>query len=53
MVNDGMRHLRRAWWISSFPALAIVVVVLAINLVGTGCVMHLTRSCGTSREQGT
>ena len=36
MVNDGMRHLRRAWWISSFPALAIVVVVLAINLVGDG-----------------
>lgn len=36
MVNDGMRHLRRAWWISSFPALAIVVAVLAINLVGDG-----------------
>jgi peptide/nickel transport system permease protein len=36
MVNDGMRHLRRAWWISSFPALAIVVTVLAINLVGDG-----------------
>jgi ABC-type dipeptide/oligopeptide/nickel transport system permease subunit len=31
-----MRHLRRAWWISSFPALAIVVTVLAINLVGDG-----------------
>jgi peptide/nickel transport system permease protein len=36
MVNDGMRHLRRAWWISSFPALAIVVTVLAINLIGDG-----------------
>ncbi len=36
MVNEGMRHLRRAWWISSFPALAIVVTVLAINLVGDG-----------------
>ena len=36
MVNDGMRHLRRAWWVSSFPALAIVVTVLAINLVGDG-----------------
>jgi peptide/nickel transport system permease protein len=36
MVNDGMRHLRRAWWISSFPALAIVVTVLAINLFGDG-----------------
>jgi peptide/nickel transport system permease protein len=36
MVNEGMRHLRRAWWVSSFPALAIVVAVLAINLVGDG-----------------
>lgn len=36
MVNEGMRHLRRAWWISSFPALAIVITVLAINLVGDG-----------------
>lgn len=36
MVNEGMRHLRRAWWMSTFPALAIVVTVLAINLVGDG-----------------
>jgi peptide/nickel transport system permease protein len=36
MVNEGMRHLRRAWWMSSFPAMAIVVTVLAINLVGDG-----------------
>jgi peptide/nickel transport system permease protein len=36
MVNEGMRQLRRAWWISSFPALAIMVTVLAINLVGDG-----------------
>ena len=36
MVNDGMRHLNRSWWISTFPGLAVVVAVLAINLLGDG-----------------
>lgn len=36
MVNDGMRHLSRAWWISSFPGLTIMITVLAINLLGDG-----------------
>jgi peptide/nickel transport system permease protein len=36
MVNDGVRYLKQAWWISTFPGLAIMVTVLAINLVGDG-----------------
>lgn len=36
MVNDGMRHLNRSWWIATFPGLAIAVAVLAINLLGDG-----------------
>jgi len=36
MVADGRNFLTRAWWLSTFPGLAIVVVVLAFNLVGDG-----------------
>ncbi len=34
MVNEGRRYLRIAWWISTFPGLAIMAIVIAINLVG-------------------
>jgi peptide/nickel transport system permease protein len=34
MVNEGRRFLRDAWWISTFPGMAIMVAVIAINLVG-------------------
>jgi peptide/nickel transport system permease protein len=36
MVADGSRYLPDQWWISVFPALAIVVVVLGFNLLGDG-----------------
>lgn len=36
MVNAGRDHLLDAWWVATFPALAIVLVVLAFNLVGDG-----------------
>ncbi|HKK92576.1 MAG TPA: ABC transporter permease, partial [Longimicrobiales bacterium] len=36
MVADGRNFLTRAWWLSTFPGLAIVIVVLAFNLVGDG-----------------
>ena len=28
--------MRQAWWISVFPGLAIVITVLALNLLGDG-----------------
>lgn len=34
MVSDGRSYLQNAWWISTFPGLAIVVTVLGINLFG-------------------
>ena len=34
MVADGRNWMGTAWWISTFPGLAIFVVVLAINVVG-------------------
>ena len=36
MVSDGRAFLLEAWWISTFPGLAIVLVVVAFNLVGDG-----------------
>lgn len=36
MLSDGRAYLRHAWWITTFPGLAIMVTVLAINLVGDG-----------------
>jgi ABC-type dipeptide/oligopeptide/nickel transport system permease subunit len=36
MVNDGRRFILNAWWISTFPGIAILVLVLNINLLGEG-----------------
>lgn len=34
LLADGRDYLRQAWWITTFPGLAIMATVLAINLVG-------------------
>jgi len=36
MVADGSKYLPEQWWISVFPSLAIVLVVLGFNLLGDG-----------------
>ena len=36
MISAGREVLRSAWWICTFPGLAILATVLAINLVGDG-----------------
>ncbi len=36
MINEGRRFINTDWWISAFPGLAILLTVLAINLVGEG-----------------
>jgi peptide/nickel transport system permease protein len=36
MVADGREVMLTAWWVSTFPGLAIVALVLAVNLVGEG-----------------
>ncbi|MSQ37240.1 MAG: ABC transporter permease [Chloroflexi bacterium] len=36
MVADGRAFLDVAWWVSTFPGLALLVVVIATNLVGDG-----------------
>ncbi|MFN2273514.1 MAG: ABC transporter permease [Anaerolineales bacterium] len=34
MVSDGRSYILDQWWISTFPGIAIFVVVLAFNLLG-------------------
>lgn len=34
MVAEGRDYLLNAWWVSTFPGLAILVLVLSINLFG-------------------
>jgi peptide/nickel transport system permease protein len=36
MVSGGRIYLPEQWWISVFPALAIVVIVLGFNMLGDG-----------------
>jgi peptide/nickel transport system permease protein len=36
MVVDGRQYLASAWWIATFPGLAIFVTVLGFNLFGDG-----------------
>jgi peptide/nickel transport system permease protein len=34
MLSDGRNYVENAWWISVFPGIAIVLVVLAVSTVG-------------------
>ena len=34
MIAEGRDVVTRAWWVSLFPGLAILLVVLAFNLLG-------------------
>jgi peptide/nickel transport system permease protein len=36
IINDGRQFLLEAWWVSTFPGLAIVFTVVAFNLIGDG-----------------
>jgi peptide/nickel transport system permease protein len=36
MLVKGRDYLRTAWWLSTFPGLAIMTTVLAVNMLGDG-----------------
>jgi len=36
MVADGARYMPDQWWLTIWPALAIVIIVLGFNLLGDG-----------------
>lgn len=50
MVGAARTALRQAWWVAVFPGLAIMLTVLALNLVGEGLADGLnTRLHGRTR----
>ncbi|MBV7332410.1 ABC transporter permease [Chloroflexi bacterium TSY] len=36
MLSSGRDYLRRAWWVTTFPGMAITITVLAVNMLGDG-----------------
>ncbi len=36
MLADGREFMRQAWWLATFPGIAISIVVLSANLLGDG-----------------
>lgn len=36
MLNEGRAVMYRAWWLATFPGLAIAILVLGFNLLGDG-----------------
>jgi ABC-type dipeptide/oligopeptide/nickel transport system permease subunit len=36
MLSDGRDYLSNAWWVATFPGLAIMVTVLGVNMLGDG-----------------
>ncbi len=36
MVADGAKYMPDAWWLTVFPAIAILIIVLGFNLLGDG-----------------
>jgi peptide/nickel transport system permease protein len=36
MLSEGRVYLRTAWWVTTFPGLAIMITVMSINLLGDG-----------------
>jgi peptide/nickel transport system permease protein len=36
MLSDGRGYLETAWWLGTFPGVAIMLTVLAVNFVGDG-----------------
>jgi peptide/nickel transport system permease protein len=36
LLSEGRNYLRVAWWMTTFPGLAIMIAVLSINLLGDG-----------------
>jgi dipeptide transport system permease protein len=36
MLSDALQFIQRAWWVVTFPGFAILLTVLAFNLMGDG-----------------
>lgn len=49
MISDGRNYLLDAWWLSTFPGLAIVMVVIGFNLLGDALRVRLDPTGVTRR----
>ena len=36
MISEGVQYLPNMWWLTLFPAVTIVIIVLGFNLFGDG-----------------
>lgn len=36
MLSGGRQYLRYAWWVTTFPGVAIMITILSLNLLGDG-----------------
>jgi len=36
MLSESKNYLNRAWWLSTFPGLTIMIIIMSINLFGDG-----------------
>jgi peptide/nickel transport system permease protein len=36
MLSDGRDFMRNAWWLTTFPGMAIMMTVISVNLLGDG-----------------
>jgi hypothetical protein len=53
MIADGRGFLATAWWITLFPGLAMLLTVLAVNLMGDWLRDHLDPKLRSSRGAST
>ncbi|MEX5714500.1 dipeptide ABC transporter permease DppC [Serratia ureilytica] len=49
MLSDVLQFAQSAWWVVTFPGLAILLTVLAFNLMGTVCVTLSTPNSSSNR----
>lgn len=52
MISDGRGFLPEAWWISTFPGLAIMVTVISFNILGDGLRDEFDPRSATQQEGG-
>ncbi len=43
MIADGQTSISQAWWLATFPGLAVVLVVISFNLLGEGLRLRFDR----------
>jgi peptide/nickel transport system permease protein len=52
MLRDGREHLASAWWVATFPGVALLLTCLAVNRIGDGLRDYLDPRLRTSEHTG-